>query len=148
MTTANKQEKSNEHHQVNNAVKQNPYNGNWEIGWESDDGEFTPALCGYATKEGAEADAPNLDRIMDKQMRDWQAEHDAAEREENERYPNLAYVRAKINKLRDSGNAADWAKSFDARSKLDALLERYLHEHISWPLPSWAAIESGRVYGR
>jgi hypothetical protein len=50
--------------------------------------------------------------------------------------------------MRDSGKAEEWAASFDANDKLTQLLDMDLHEHISWPLPSWKAIKSGRVYGQ
>jgi hypothetical protein len=34
--------------------------------------------------------------------------------------------------------------AFDAQCKLNRLLDMRLHERISWPLPSWKAIESSR----
>lgn len=43
---------------------------------------------------------------------------------------------------------ADPERHFDARQKLDWLLDLDLAEHITWPPPSWQAIKSGRVYGR
>lgn len=124
-------------------VEQNRYNGTWEIGWRSaEDGDFTPCFCGYPTKEAAEAEIPGFDARLKAETEAFAAEKDAEEREQNERWPNLGYVRAKIQKLRDSG------ASFDANSKLDELLAMDLHEHIDWPLPSWKAIRSRRVYGR
>jgi hypothetical protein len=54
-------------------------------------------------------------------------QRDAEEREQNERWPNLGHVRAKIKKRRDSGKAQDWAKSFDANNKLDQLLSTDEH---------------------
>ena len=81
-------------------------------------------------------------------MRAYLAEEEAAEREQNLEFPNLGYVRDQIKKLNDSSNVEDWAASFNAQNKLDALLDMDLAEHISWPLPSWKAIKSGRVYGR
>jgi hypothetical protein len=39
-------------------------------------------------------------------------------------------------------------RSAEASDKLNTLLVMDLHEHITWPLPSWKAIMSGRVYGR
>jgi hypothetical protein len=40
------------------------------------------------------------------------------------------------------------AKRLDADNKLSYLLDLDLAEHITWPLPSWKAIKSRRVYGR
>jgi hypothetical protein len=129
-------------------VEQNPYNDTWEVGWKSEEYGFTLGCCGFATKEEAEAEISGFDERMQREFQGYMDEKDAEEREQNERWPNLGFVRAKIKKLRDSGKPADWAKSFDASQKLDALLDLDLHEHITWPLPSWKAIESGRVYGR
>jgi hypothetical protein len=56
-------------------------------------------------------------------------------------FPNLVYVRNQINKIKD------WRKADDASDKLIELLLMALHEHITWPLPSWKAIKSGRAYG-
>jgi hypothetical protein len=64
------------------------------------------------------------------------------EQEQGEQFPNLAYIRGQIAKIRDP-----W-KAMDADDKLRWLLDMDLHEHIDWPLPSWKAIKSGRVYGR
>jgi hypothetical protein len=132
-------------------VEENPYNNTWEVGWKSDDGEFAPYLCGYATREEAEAEIPGFDDRVKRDLEELEREQIAAEREEAERWPNLGRVRAKVRKLRDSGKAEDWAKSFDANQKLDELLSRGLHEYIEWPLPSWKKIKSGHIgfgYGR
>jgi hypothetical protein len=129
-------------------AEQNPHSGNWEVGWKSDDGEFTPYLCDCRTREEAEAEIPGFDERVRRDGEALQRELEADEREQDERWPNLGYVRAKIRGLRDSGKAEDWARSFDANCKLDELLSMDLHEHIAWPLPSWKAIKSGRVYGR
>ncbi|MGO4506027.1 hypothetical protein AB4Z51_03335 [Bradyrhizobium sp. 2TAF36] len=124
------------------AVEQNPYSGTWDVGWKWDDGEFTPQFCGYATREEAEAEIPGFDERVQREYDEWAREKDAEEREQNERWPNIGYVRARIKKMKDPN------KAFDAGWKLDALLDMDLHEHIDWPLPSWTAIKSRRVYGR
>jgi hypothetical protein len=130
-------------------VERNPYNDTWEVGWAAhDEFDFTPYLCGYATREEAEAEIPGFDDRLKSDMQAFMQEKDANEREQNERFPNIGYVRAKIKKLRDRGNSIDFVKSFDSSRKLDYLLDLDLAEHITWPLPSWKAIKSGRVYGR
>jgi hypothetical protein len=129
-------------------AEQNPYNGTWEVGWRSEDGEFTPHFCGYPTKEAAAAEIPNFDERLKAEMQVFMAEMEAGRREEVEQHINIAHVRAQIKKLYDSRTAKGFAAAFDADSKLDWLLNMDLHEHISWPLPSWKAIQSGRVYGR
>ncbi len=63
-------------------------------------------------------------------------------RRQNEEYPNLAHVRDRIDKIKDPNRA------LDVMHKLNWLLQLDLAEHITWPLPSWRAIKSGRVYGR
>lgn len=122
-------------------VEQNEYNGKWDVGWESEEG-FAPMFCGYATREEAEAQVPGFDERVKKEFDEWNAERDAIERWQNERFPNLAYVRSKIEKIKDPFRA------IDARQKLNWLLDLDLAERIEWPLPSWRAIKSGRVYGR
>jgi hypothetical protein len=126
-------------------VEHNQYNGTWDVGWRSADGDFTPCFCGYPTRQAAEAEIPGFDARLEAESEAFRAEKEAEEREQNERFPNLGYVRAKIKKLRD--NPKTWAASFDADDKLDELLAMDLHEHINWPLPSWKAIRSRRVYG-
>jgi hypothetical protein len=130
------------------AVERNPYNGTWEVGWkDQNDGEFTPYLCGLETREEAEAEIPGFDERVRREFDAYVREQEAIEAEQNARWPNLGHVRARIKKLRDSGDAKKWAASLDASSKLDALLDMGLHEFIEWPLPSWKAIKSRRVYG-
>ena len=90
------------------AVEQNPYNGTWDVGWKSHDGEFTPGFCGYATREEAEAEIPGFDERMQKDLDAYAREKDDEEQEQNERWPNIGYVRARIKKIRDP------FKSFDA----------------------------------
>ena len=123
-------------------VEQNPYSGTWDVGWKSEDGEFTPNFCGYATREEAEAEIPGFDERVQRDFDAFAREKDAEEREQNERWPNIGHVRARIKKMKDP------LKALDAGWKLDALLDMGLHERIDWPLPSWKAIESRRVYGR
>jgi hypothetical protein len=123
------------------AVSLNPHNSTWEVGWQWDDGEFTPYLCGFATKEGAEAEIPGFDQRVESDLEAYGRLRDQIEREQNEMFPNLAHVRAKIKKINDP------LKSLDAQNKLDRLLAMDLHEQVTWPLPSWHTIESGRVYG-
>ena len=125
------------------AVEQNPYNGKWDVGWRWDDGEFTPYLCGYRTKAEAEAEIPGFDKRVEKEAQDFASEQDAEEREQNERYPNLGYVREQIKKLWERSRAG---AAWDAQNKLYHLLDMDLAEHIRWPLPSWKAIKSGRPY--
>ena len=136
------------------AVEQNPYNGTWDVGWKwADDdefmpGEFTPHFCGYKTRKLAEAEIPGFDERVKKEtdeMLQKTAAEEAEEAEQNEEFPNLAYVRAEIAKL---GKRGKQDAAFEALRKLDWLLDLDLAEHITWPLPSWAAIKSGRVYGR
>jgi hypothetical protein len=126
-------------------AEQNPHSGEWEVGWKSDDGEFTPRFCGYSTKEEAEAEIPGFHERLDKEEAEWMRKNEENERREAERWPNLGHVRAEIKKLANRGKAD---KAFDAFQKLNWLLELDLAEHIDWPLPSWKAIKSGRVYGR
>jgi hypothetical protein len=64
------------------------------------------------------------------------------EMSDNERDENLTYVRSQIAKIH-----TPW-RSAEASDKLNTLLDMDLAEHIRWPLPSWKAIKSGRVYGR
>jgi hypothetical protein len=117
-------------------VQQNPYNGTWEVGWlDDEDGIFTPAFCGYASKEEAEAEIPGFNAKIDKQMENYMREQEEEERYQNEQWPNIAYVRQKIRAMRNP------LKALDANDKLLALLAMDKHEHISWPLPSWKAIE-------
>jgi hypothetical protein len=123
-------------------VERNPYDGTWSVGWKWDDGEFTPQFCGYRTRKEAEAEIPGFDKRVERELKTYSDEKDADEREQNERWPNLGYIRGRIKKIRDP------KKALDAMWKLDALLNMDLHEHITWPLPSWKTIESGRVYGR
>jgi hypothetical protein len=123
------------------AVSLNPHNSTWEVGWQWDNGEFTPYLCGFPTKEEAEAQIPGFDQHVDSDLEAYEQQRHAIEREQNEMFPNLAHVRAKIKKIKDP------LKAFDAQERLHRLLNMDLHEHISWPLPSWHAIESHRVYG-
>jgi hypothetical protein len=125
-------------------VEQNPFNGTWEVGWKFEDGEFTPYLCGLETREEAEAEIPGFDERVKREMDELGREHEAKVAEQNARWPNLGHVRAKIKNLVDSGDVNKW---LDASSKFDALLEMGLHEFIEWPLPSWKAIKSRRVYG-
>ena len=120
-------------------VQLNPHNDTWDVGWEFDDAEFCPYLCGYATKQEAEAEIPDFDERVKKDQQVFNAEVEAKEQWENQRFPNLAYVRAKIKKIKDP------ARYFDAADKLDWLLNYDLHEHITWPLPSWQAIKSRRL---
>jgi hypothetical protein len=126
-------------------VEQNPYNGTWDVGWECDEVGFTPHFCGYATKKEAEAQIPGFDERVERALQTYTDEQDVLEREQNKRFPNLGYVRQQINKLAERGKND---QAFDALQKLDWLLDLDLAEHISWPLPSWKAIKSGRVYGR
>jgi hypothetical protein len=128
-------------------AQQNQYTGEWDVGWQDADG-FTAAFCGYRTKQEAEAVIPDFNRRLDQQFADWKQQKDAEEREQNERWPNLGYVRAQIKKMAARGTAKDKGAAFDAALKLNHLLDMDLHEHISWPLPSWKAINSNRVYGR
>jgi hypothetical protein len=121
-------------------AEQNLYTGRWEIGWKWDDGEFTSHFDDYATREEAEAAIPGFWERLDKEAETMRQKIEAEERDQNERWPNLAYVRARIQKLADSGDAAG---AFEARQKLGVLLDRDLHELIRWPLPSWTAIRSG-----
>jgi hypothetical protein len=126
-------------------VEQNPYNGAWDVGWDYDEVGFTPCFCGYATKEEAEAQIPGFDERVERELQAYMDEQDVLELEQNKRFPNLGYVRQQINKLAERGKND---QAFDALQKLDWLLDLDLAEHISWPLPSWKAIKSGRVYGR
>ena len=116
-------------------VQQNPYNGTWDVGWLGEDGEFTPGFCGYASKEEAEAEIPGFDEKLKAQYESYAKEQDEIEREQNERWPNIAYVRQKIRAMRNP------LKALDAHDKLSAMLNMDLHERIGWPLPSWKAIE-------
>jgi hypothetical protein len=120
-------------------VEQNPHNGTWDVGWKEDDGDFTPEFCGYATKEEAEAQIPGFDARLENEMQEYQAERDAVERQQNQLWPNIAFVRDRIKRMKNLRAA------IDAQGKLDALLDMEKHEHIGWPLPSWKAIKSGRV---
>ena len=129
-------------------VEQNPYDGTWDVGWESDDGQFTPQFCGYTTKEEAEAEIPGFDERVEREFKAWCEEKDAEEQEENKRWPNVRRVRARIKKLSDSGKPENLLRAFDASDKLAVLMDMDRHEHITWPLPSWEAIESGRAYRR
>jgi hypothetical protein len=122
------------------AVERNPYNNTWDVGWRSADGEFTPHFCGYKTKTEAEAMVPDFDRLVEQDLNNFMKQTEAEEREQNKRWPNLRYARARIKKLKDL------RKALDAQWKLDALLSMELHAHISWPLPSWKTINSGRAY--
>ena len=128
-------------------AERNRYNNTWDVGWRHADGEFTPYLCGYRTKKAAAAEIPGFNQRVESDLKALMEEKDVEEHEQAERFPNLGYVRAKIKELRDSGTAEDWAASFDASGKLEQLLDMDLHEHIGWPLPSWKAIKSRRVYG-
>ena len=128
-------------------VEQNSNNGTWDVGWQTPDG-FVPQYCGYATKKEAEAEIPGFDERLEREFSAFMAGKDAEEREQNEVYPNLGYVRTRIKKLIDRGRPQDLAAAFDAGQKLDWLLDMDLHQHITWPLPSWPQIRSGRVYGR
>jgi hypothetical protein len=123
-------------------VEKNPYNGTWEVGWKSKDGVFTPEFCGDRTKKEAKAEIPGFDGRVKRNLETYMQEKDAEEREQNEQWSNLGYVRDQIKKIKDP------FKSLDATWKLKALLDMDLHEHIEWPLPSWKAIESGCVYHR
>lgn len=129
-------------------VDQNPYNGSWEVGWRSADGTFTPQYCGYATRQKAEAQLFGFDERLKTEMQAFMAEMEANAHAEAEQFPNLGRTRAKISDLYDSKTGKGFAESFDASNKLAELLAMDLHEHIDWPLPSWKAIKSGRVYGR
>ncbi len=107
----------------------------WDVGWQDDEVGFIPQFYGYQTREEAEAEIPGFYERLERKR-------EAEEREENERFPNLGYVRAKIKELHGS----DLTKFFDAQDKLDALLDMNLYERITWPLPSWKAIKSRRGY--
>jgi hypothetical protein len=120
-------------------VEQNPYDGTWDIGWLDDNLGFTPGECGYATKEEAEAQLPGFDARLEAKLDADMKERDELEREQNERWPNIGYVREKIRAMRNP------LKALDAKWRLDALLDMEQHEHVDWPLPSWKAIKSGRA---
>jgi hypothetical protein len=124
------------------AAERNPYNGKWELGWKWENGDFTPEEGDYHTRKEAEAAIPGFEERTESRFKAWQQERDAEIAEENERFPNLAYVRERIGKMRDPFDA------MDAHDRLRELLNRDLHERITWPLPSWKVIRSGRVYGR
>jgi hypothetical protein len=121
------------------AVERNPHNDTWDIGWLWNDGDFTPHYCGYPTRKAAEAQIPDFDERVEREQRNYEAEKEAAEREQNEQWPNIGHVRQQIKKLHERG---EHDQAFDARWKLDELLDMERHEHISWPLPSWKALKS------
>jgi hypothetical protein len=115
----------------------------WAAGikWCEESG-FQAYETGFATREAAEARLPAIDEQVERELAADFAEYEAREAEENKQFPNIGYIRARIAKIKDL------AKRLDADDKLSRLLDMDLHEHIQWPLPSWKAIESGRVYGR
>jgi hypothetical protein len=123
-------------------VKFNPNNDTWDVGWLDPEVGFVPHFCGYATKKEAEAQIPGFDVCVEREFKEYQAKVAAKERRQNAEFPNLANVRSMIKKIKDP------ERHFDALQKLDWLLDLDLTEHIRWPLPSWKAIKSGRVYGR
>jgi hypothetical protein len=121
-------------------VELNPYNNTWEVGWLDEETGFTPYYCGYATKEEAEAQVPGFSERFERDMREYSAKRDAEEREENEQWPNIGYVRQQIKKLYERGKLE---QGCDAQEKLDSMMDQDSWERISWPLPSWKIIENG-----
>jgi hypothetical protein len=120
-------------------------NGNtFAVGWKDEDG-FTPCFTGYASREDAEAIIPQFDEMLTREHEAYRRQAEEERRYEAEQWPNIAYVRERIRKLTGKG---DLIAAFDASDKLDELLNLDMHEHISWPLPGWKAIKSGRVYSR
>jgi hypothetical protein len=110
------------------------YDGAWAIRWIGDDGEFTAATGdAYDTKEEAEAAIPEWIKSHEHNMAEMEAEELVLYKE----FPNLAYVDARINKIKDP------SQRLDAALKLSWLRDIDLTEHISWPLPSWKIIKGG-----
>jgi hypothetical protein len=122
-------------------VQLNPYNNTYDVGWEDNESGFTPYFCGFATKAEADAVLADFDARMQREQEEYSRAHDEAVRQQNRRFPKLAHVRSKISGIKDP------LRALDAQFKLDWLLELDIAEHITWPLPSWKAIKSGRVYG-
>jgi hypothetical protein len=50
-------------------IDYNPHNGTWDIGWRDQaDNDFTPFISGYTTKEEAESDLANFDKLVRESM--------------------------------------------------------------------------------
>jgi hypothetical protein len=77
----------------------NPHNGTGDIGWRYEDGSFTGGECGFRTKQEAEAAIPGFEARQDASLEAYMKEKAEEEREQNERWPNIGCVRAKIQEI-------------------------------------------------
>ena len=129
-------------------VEENTNNGTWDVAGNGMTAISRRSSAASKPRRKPRRKIPGFHERVDQEFEKYSREADAKEAEENERYPNLAHVRNKIKKLRDNKTPADMAKAWDASDKLERLLDMDLAPHITWPLPSWPAIKSGRVYNR
>jgi hypothetical protein len=114
-----------------------PLTSTWGVGWLSEKEGFTAHWSGFDTKEEAEAEIPGFYDRLKRETKAMMAEMEAKEAEQNKTWPNIAYVRSKIKKMKNP------LHGIDAGMKLDYLMELDLVQYISWPLPSWKIIKGG-----